>query len=138
MPESFKLVSCEFIPSDLQSCNFYYSSRFRTSAHLCACGCGSKIVLPIRDNEWHLQIEEDGFTLDPSVGNREFACRSHYRIIEGRLKWYQPMSDREVELSRARDLRHRQRVYPMPKKKLWERLLGRLKGFIQSLVRLGK
>lgn len=107
-----ELVPCERFPGDLESGKFYYSEDFRSSVHLCACGCGSRVVLPIKPAGWQLtQTTRSLFTVSPSVGNREFACRSHYLIEGGRIIWLHSMSDRQVRASRARDEQHIEKMH---------------------------
>jgi hypothetical protein len=78
-------------------------------------------VLPIKPTGWALDRADDGFSLSPSVGNREFPCRSHYLIKRGEIVWLPSMSDGEVAVSRARDAEHIRRVHYQP---IWRRLLG--------------
>jgi hypothetical protein len=47
----------------------------------------------------------DGKTvsLDPSIGNWSFRCKSHYWIRDGKVKWSRQWSREEIEVGRARD-----------------------------------
>jgi len=109
--DALELVPCERFPDELKTGKFYYSPDFRSSVHLCACGCGSRVVLPIKPAGWQLIQAARSFTISPSVGNREFACRSHYLIEGGRIVWLASMSDREVQASRAQDKQHIEKVH---------------------------
>jgi len=42
-------------------------------------------------------------TLDPSIGNWSFPCRSHYRIRNNRVRWAAPMSRERIEVNRTHD-----------------------------------
>jgi len=77
---SMKFV--KYIPDVLIDGILYVSLEFETAIHLCACGCGEKVVTPIRPGEWTLLVKDDKPTLSPSIGNR-FACKSHYFIRDG-------------------------------------------------------
>src|SRR6266481_1867998 len=41
----------EFIPDDLRQGTIYVSIRFATATHLCCCGCGEKVVTPLRPTD---------------------------------------------------------------------------------------
>ncbi len=93
----------EFIPDELKEGTLYVSIRFATAAHLCCCGCGSKVVTPLRPTDWKLIFDGKTVSLDPSIGNWSFACRSHYWIIRNRVKWAQQWSEEEIRAGRAYD-----------------------------------
>ncbi|WP_352844153.1 DUF6527 family protein [Mesorhizobium sp. M0644] len=117
--EALDLVCCERFLDELEPGKFYYSDDFRSSVHLCACGCGSRVVLPIKPAGWRLLQNASSFTISPSVGNREFACRSHYLIEGGRIIWLPPMSDHQVQASRARDQQHIEKMHAVT---FWQRV----------------
>lgn len=114
-----ELINCERFPDELELGKFYFSEDFRSSAHLCACGCGSRVILPIKPAGWQLVQTARSFTISPSVGNREFACRSHYLIEGGRIIWLSSMSDREVQASRAMDKQHIEKMHAVT---FWQRI----------------
>ena len=120
---SLTLVACDRFPSNPEPGIFYYSEEFRSSLHLCACGCGYHVVLPIKLAGWALVRTGSSFSLNPSVGNREFACRSHYLLKDGQIVWLAPMSDREAAASRARDADHISRLYQPSR---WKRVVNRI------------
>ena len=126
-----ELVPCISFPDAPEQGKFYHSEEFRTSLHLCACGCGQRVVLPIKPAGWTLRQGASGFSIAPSVGNREFECRSHYLIRDGRVDWLSAMSDAEVRISRSADQQHMREVYRLS---AW----GRIRNFIRGLLsRLG-
>lgn len=117
--ETFRLASCVHFPDRPEPGTFYYSDEFRSSLHLCACGCGRLVVLPIKPAGWRMNASGVGVSLYPSVGNREFDCRSHYLIQDGVVVWLAEMSDHEVAASRDRDRHYIRAVHHVS---LWQRL----------------
>lgn len=77
----------EFIPDVLESDIIYISIPFATASHLCACGCGQKVVTPISPRDWKLTFDGESISLHPSIGNLQFPCRSHYFIRENKVIW---------------------------------------------------
>ncbi len=75
------------MPQDLKPGVLYVSREFDIAAHLCPCGCGSKIFTPLGPTEWNLKETYKGPTLEPSIGNWQRPCQSHYWIIEGKIVW---------------------------------------------------
>jgi hypothetical protein len=57
----------DFIPKELDDGILYISKRFQTASHRCCCGCGTKIVTPIRNDGTHTNVNE---TIDQSVFER--------------------------------------------------------------------
>ena len=108
---NFDLVLCDHFPSDPQDGNFYYSEEFRSSLHLCACGCKGRVVMPIKAAGWTLTRLASSFSISPSVGNRELVCRSHYFIRNGKVIWLKSMSNFEKVESRLDDRSHMRSVY---------------------------
>ena len=93
----------EFVPNDLEEGVLYVSLPYATAVHLCACGCGIKVVTPISPPEWQLRWDGDTVSLHPSIGNWQFPCRSHYWIRRNRIEWALPMTEREIAEGRRRD-----------------------------------
>jgi hypothetical protein len=54
--------------------------------------------------EWSLRYDGETVSLSPSVGNWEYACRSHYWIAHNRIHWAKAWSPEQIEAGRARDL----------------------------------
>lgn len=77
-----QLVEVEFIPREMEFGKFYYSREYKTSNHLCPCGCDQQTPLPIKEGEWNLSINSKGVSITPSILHRE-GCKSHYIIING-------------------------------------------------------
>ena len=109
----------EEIPADLEEGRLYISFRYRTASHLCACGCGTKVVTPIKPPKWHLTFDGDTVSLWPSIGRWQLPCRSHYWIRRNRIVWAKPWTEKEIQAGReedAEDLReyYRHRVADAP------------------------
>ena len=88
----------------------YVSEQFDAVAHLCACGCGSKIRTPLGPTEWSVEETDEGPTLRPSVGNWQQSCQSHYWIEEGEVIWCPKWTPDEIAVGRSRE-ENRRRVY---------------------------
>ena len=99
------------IPDELEDGKLYVSIPYRTASHLCACGCGQRVVTPIKPPKWHLTFDGDTVSLSPSVGNWQFPCRSHYWIRNNRVEWAKGWTDDEIEAGRARDADDVRRYY---------------------------
>ncbi len=86
----------EYIPDRLEEGVLYISERFRICIHKCCCGCGEEAVTPLSPAEWELTREGDLVSLWPSVGNWDYACRSHYVIRRNRVVKALPMTKRQI------------------------------------------
>lgn len=93
----------EFIPDKLEDGVLYISERYKTASHKCACGCGEEVVTPLSPVEWQLRKEGDLVSLHPSIGNWNYACRSHYWIRRNAIHWAGSMSAKQVAQVQARD-----------------------------------
>ena len=90
----------DYIPEELANGVVYVSIRFGTVVHRCACGCGEEVVTPLGPAEWKLTYDGRVISLAPSIGNWSFACRSHYWIEDGYVRWARDFSSDEVTLVR--------------------------------------
>ena len=97
-------VFVDEIPANLEEGIFYVSIEFRTTMHLCACGCGNSVVLPLRPAAWALTYNGNSISMSPSIGNWSFDCKSHYWIRDGRVVWAEAWSDKQVQAGRQRTL----------------------------------
>ncbi|QSX74225.1 hypothetical protein HIV01_013610 [Lysobacter arenosi] len=107
----------EFIPQSLATGVLYISERYRTASHLCACGCGEKVVTPLSPSNWRLVRQGDRVSLYPSIGNWNYACRSHYWIKNNKIVWSGQMAAARIaqvqerdRLDKAREIEQRNRA----------------------------
>ncbi len=83
---TIQLTRVEFMPKDLSPGILYVSDRYRVSGHLCPCGCGNKVMLPIGPAEWSWKEVNGKPSLWPSVSSGQLPCNSHYVIREGNIR----------------------------------------------------
>lgn len=82
------------------------------AAHLCCCGCRTKIVTKLSRVDWVLTSSAPGIvTLNPSIGNWNHPCQSHYFIRNNRVIWVGKMSARQVARGRAKSQAGRDQYY---------------------------
>ena len=99
------------MPKDLKPGVLYVSEQFGTAAHLCACGCGSKVRTPLGPTWWSMEETDDGPTLYPSVGNWQQACQSHYLITRGEVIWADLWTAEQIADGRRREEERRREYY---------------------------
>lgn len=99
----FEYRFVEYIPPDLKEGVVYVSTSYATVVHLCACGCGAKVVTPLGPAEWSLTFDGESISLAPSIGNWEFPCRSHYWISRNKVRWAAAYSRKTAEATGRRD-----------------------------------
>lgn len=93
----------DFIPDAPEDGTLYISISFATAVHLCCCGCGNQVVTPLSPTDWKLIFDGEDVSLSPSIGNWNFACRSHYWIINGRIVKARQWSQAQIERGRLLD-----------------------------------
>lgn len=91
------------MPEELEAGQLYVSIRFRTAAHLCACGCGTRVVTPIKPAKWQLTFDGETVSLSPSIGRWQLPCRSHYWIRRNVVVWSRAFTDEEIDEVLRRD-----------------------------------
>jgi hypothetical protein len=101
----------KYMPSELSQGILYVSSEYAVAGHLCACGCGAKVITPLGPAEWNYSEREGYPTLYPSIGNWQLPCRSHYLITAGRIQWAGQWSDAQVGAGRRAEEHRRQAHY---------------------------
>lgn len=101
----------EFVPDVLEEGFLYVSMSYAVAAHRCACGCGLEVVTPLSPTDWKLQFDGENVSLDPSIGNWSFPCRSHYFIRLGRINWAASMSEDMIQRGRQKDRASKQLHY---------------------------
>ena len=90
--EEYSYEFVEFIPKDIEDGKLYISIPYKVMKHKCACGCGEDVVLPIDSiSGWELTFNGDSISVEPSIGNWDLKCQSHYYIKKNRtvevLSW---------------------------------------------------
>lgn len=100
----------DFIPESLDPGVLYVSMALASAIHLCACGCKQEVITPLSPTDWKLCFDGENVTLDPSIGNWSFPCRSHYWIRGGKVRWSGSWSAEEITDGRAHD-RERKNAY---------------------------
>ncbi len=93
----------EFIPDDLKEKTVYVSVRFATVVHKCCCGCGKEVFTPLSPTDWKLIFDGKTISLDPSIGNWGFECRSHYWIRSNKVRWAARWAQDVIDAGRAHD-----------------------------------
>lgn len=106
----FKTKYVHFIPEALEVGILYVSQEFETAAHVCPCGCRTKIRTPLGVTEWRFIEEKNGPTLYPSIGNWQLACKSHYWIEDGIVLWAKAWSESQI-ISGRKNENYRRKVY---------------------------
>ena len=128
-----ELQRVHYMPKVLQPGVLYISEEFGTAAHLCACGCGSKIRTPLGSTEWVLEETDKGPTLYPSIGNWQLPCRSHYWIRRGEVVWAGQWTPERVAAGRrAEEVRRRAHYDVLDHKR--RGILRRFWSWVKSLL----
>lgn len=91
------------IPDSVEEGVVYVSIPYETVIHKCCCGCGSEVVTPLSPTDWSVTFNGESISLEPSIGNWSFKCRSHYWITENEVIWSTKWSDKRIEEVRKRD-----------------------------------
>lgn len=85
----------EFIPDELEDGILYISIKYCTAIHKCVCGCGNEVVTPISPTDWRLTFDGKTISLNPSIGNWNFDCKSHYWITNNKIRFAEKWGDQE-------------------------------------------
>jgi hypothetical protein len=105
------LQRVKYIPKELSSGILYVSDEYAVAGHLCACGCGNKVITPLAPAEWTISEHNGRPTLRPSIGNWQLPCRSHYLITDGYIQWAAQWSDAQILAGRRAEEQRRQAYY---------------------------
>ena len=93
------------IPDEIEERTLYVSVDYATVVHKCCCGCGREVVTPLTPTDWTLIYDGVSISLNPSIGNWSFECRSHYWISKSMVKWARQWSSSRIDAGRAQDRR---------------------------------
>jgi hypothetical protein len=102
----------DVVPPSREEGKLYISIKYRTAVHNCFCGCGMKVVTPIRPTGWQLTYDGDTVTLSPSIGNWSFECRSHYWIRRSQAIPAGTMSKKDIDAGRRCDRAAKDTYFP--------------------------
>jgi hypothetical protein len=105
----FKFV--EFIPSDLDQDVLYISIEYKTAVHKCVCGCGNKVVTPLTPLDWEIIYDGKTVSLNPSIGNWNFNCKSHYFISRNEIVLARRWNNKEIKENRRNDKLNKSNYY---------------------------
>lgn len=88
----YRTVFCEFFPEKLHYGVLYVSEECECSTHLCPCGCGNKVHIPISvtehsDMDWTYKREGDLVTFNPSLLNKHCPNKAHYFVRANKIVW---------------------------------------------------
>ncbi len=93
----FELQVVRRLPDILREGILYVCFECNVVVHLCACGCGEKVVLQIDPDFWRVWYDGETVSLSPSIGNFQYPCRSHYWIEQNRVKWVYDKPENSVK-----------------------------------------
>jgi hypothetical protein len=108
---AFRLKRVRLMPRQLESGFLYVSEEFEVAGHLCACGCGEKVITPLGPAQWSFDDAEGGPTLDPSIGSWQLPCKSHYWITAGEVRWARRWTAAQIESGRRAQEERRREYY---------------------------
>lgn len=103
-----KTIRPEFVtqfPTVFEQGVLYISEEFETSGHLCCCGCGEKVIAPLNPAKWRLRRAGGTVSLSPSIGNWNYACKSHYFITNNKVIEVDQLDAGKIEAVQRRDRR---------------------------------
>lgn len=101
----------EFIPDVLEEGRIYVSIEYSTVVHKCCCGCGKEVVTPLSPTDWKLIFNGKTISLDPSIGNWSFPCRSHYWIGNNKVRWAGDWSQAQIDANRIYDRQEKEKYF---------------------------
>lgn len=101
----------ELAPATIKDGVVYVSVKYATAIHRCCCGCGNKVVTPLSPTDWQLGFDGETISLSPSIGNWALACRSHYWIINDRVRWAENWTEERVAEGRRKDQLRKETFY---------------------------
>lgn len=106
-----RLKYVAYMPKELETGVLYVAGEFGAVAHLCPCGCGSKIRTPLGPTEWSLKVCDRGPSLFPSIGNWQLPCKSHYWIKNGKILWANSWTAEQIAAGRHNEEERRRAYY---------------------------
>jgi hypothetical protein len=131
---TIRLERVQYMPKELSPGILYISERYAVAGHLCACGCGNKVIVPLGPTEWSFTERQGLPSLWPSIGNWQLPCRSHYVIAQGRIDWAGAWSDEQILAGRRAEEQRREAYYAPKPKGILDKILDWLKRTWRELV----
>lgn len=128
----FSLVEVDRFPDTLGKEKLYWSKEFKITAHLCACGCGDVIYLPIGPTDYSIAVHDQGPTLRPSIGNWN-VCNAHYFITNGEVQWARKWTSQQIAVARAQEDARREAYYAPPRQSALQMLIGWARAVLRLL-----
>ena len=116
------------MPESIKEGELYISIKHRLVEHMCACGCGTEISLPLGRSEWKIEYDGETVSLWPSIGNWRLPCKSHYVIQENKTNWCRQWSEKEIYIERIRDRNDKKQDIQRKLKNIawWRRILKKI------------
>jgi hypothetical protein len=105
----------EFIPEVIEDWIIYISIEYCTAIHKCICGCGNEVVTPISPTDWQLTFDGKTVSLNPSIGNWNFECKSHYFIKKNQIIIARDWSSSDISDGRKSDSRKKKKYFKKKK-----------------------
>jgi hypothetical protein len=90
----FQYKFVEYIPDEIEFGILYISLKYCTVIHKCVCGCGNEVVTPISRQGWQLMFDGESVSLQPSIGSWNLPCKSHYFIINNKVRFAKAWIDK--------------------------------------------
>lgn len=95
--EEIKVEYMDNLPGikDMKEGTVYISKKYSVTKHLCMCGCGGLVVLPVnniidgKDYGWKLTEKDGKVSFTPSIGNWSLQkpYHAHYYITNSKIDW---------------------------------------------------
>lgn len=128
----FQLVMVDRFPASPEAEILYWSQEFEISGHLCACGCGDFIQLPITPVDFRIISGAGGPTLRPSVGNWN-VCDAHYYITDGEVQWLAKLTASQISAGREAEDKRRALYYAPGRYSFLQRVRDSVANFLKHL-----
>jgi hypothetical protein len=130
--KTLKLSRVQYVPKELAPGILYVSEKYRVAAHLCACGCGNKVSVPLGPTEWTVEETNGKPSMKPSIGSWQLPCQSHYWILGGEVRWSEKWSPEQIERGRRAEEAKREAYYDARERRELG-LLGRIWNWLKGL-----
>ena len=106
----------DIIPEVLQDEVIYISLQYSTAVHKCVCGCGNEVITPISPTDWSITFNGISISLNPSIGNWSFNCKSHYWIKKNRIIHCSFWNEKKIKKGRKKDKKKKNMFFKNKKK----------------------